>query len=183
MASRSAEQRRLQHDLATFGAGQSFVTDEDRPAVYTVRSGDTYWNISRNQYGTGKYYRALALYNSHRIPDPRRMQKGMKVLVPDRAILESRFASALPRRAGEAADKLPSGLFHENGEVVYRVGRGDTLGGIAQRHLGRASRWQEIVRLNPGRLTNPAALKTGMELRLPADASRVRIVSEAAERR
>ena len=71
----------------------------------------------------------------------------------------------------------------QDGEVRYRVGRGDTLGAIAQRHLVRATRWPEILRLNQTRLANPATLKVGVELRLPADASRVRVVSEASERR
>ena len=180
--SRTAEQQQLDSDLSTFGAEQSLVGADDRPEVYTVRPGDTYWDISRQQYGSGRYYRALALYNSHRIPDPRRMRQGMKVLVPTRQILESRFASVLPQSRASAT-RLPSGLFHEDGEVRYRVGRGDTLGAIAHRHLGRATRWPEIFRLNQTRLKNPATLKVGMELRLPADASRVRVVSEAGERR
>ncbi|HUG94366.1 MAG TPA: LysM peptidoglycan-binding domain-containing protein [Planctomycetaceae bacterium] len=170
-------------DLSRFSAtGQSFIAVDDRPAVYTVRAGDNYWAIARSQYGTPRYYQALAVYNSHRISDPQRMRPGMKVLVPDRRILEARFPGLLQQ--GSAGTAPAAGLFQgASGETMYRVGKNDTLGSIAQRHLGRSARWIEIYRLNQDRLTSPAALKIGLELRLPADASRVRVVSEAVERR
>ncbi|MCH7688666.1 MAG: LysM peptidoglycan-binding domain-containing protein [Planctomycetes bacterium] len=57
------------------------------------------------------------------------------------------------------------------GQVRYVVGSHDTLSGIAQRHLGRASRWQQIFELNRDRLTSADNLKIGTVLRLPVDAS------------
>ena len=59
---------------------------------------------------------------------------------------------------------------------MYSVGKRDTLTGIAQKHLGRASRWREIYRQNRDRLANPNSLKIGTILRLPYDASRVQLV-------
>jgi nucleoid-associated protein YgaU len=51
---------------------------------------------------------------------------------------------------------------------TYVVKGGDTLSEIAQRELGSARRWQEIVALNPG--LDPARLRAGKELRLPGGA-------------
>ena len=48
----------------------------------------------------------------------------------------------------------------------YRVVSGDTLSAIAQRHLGSAGRWREIVALNPS-VSDPRLLRVGMELVLP----------------
>ncbi|MBW3543128.1 MAG: LysM peptidoglycan-binding domain-containing protein [Planctomycetes bacterium] len=132
------------------------------------------------------------MYNRQRIPDERRMQPGMKVLVPARGILEDRFAMLIPGlKPARAVDPpvppltkggprgVPPGLFvAADGRPMYRVGPADTLGEIARRHLGRSTRWPQILELNRDRLTNPQSLKIGMELRLPADASRVRVVHE-----
>ena len=64
---------------------------EPAPAVYEVRNGDNYWNISRKHYGTGRYYMALAEYNRQRISDPKTMRPGMKVMLPATEVLEARF--------------------------------------------------------------------------------------------
>lgn len=52
---------------------------------------------------------------------------------------------------------------------TYVVKGGDTLSEIAQRELGSSRRWQEIVAMNPG--LDPARLRAGKELRLPAGES------------
>ena len=67
-----------------------------------------------------------------------------------------------------------------NGAPMYRVGADDTLGGIAQKHLGRFSRWVEIYQINQHRLKDPNALTLGDVLELPADASRVSMVRQAS---
>jgi LysM repeat protein len=52
------------------------------------------------------------------------------------------------------------------GARTYTVKSGDTLGGIASRELGSASRWTEIQSLNAN--INPNNLKVGTTLNLPA---------------
>lgn len=56
--------------------------------------------------------------------------------------------------------------------------KGDTLWGLAEKHLGDGFRWQEIADLNQGRVmadgrtfNNPRSIEPGWELLLPADAS------------
>lgn len=52
------------------------------------------------------------------------------------------------------------------GARTYTVKSGDTLGGIASRELGSASRWTEIQSLNAS--INPNNLKVGTTIQLPA---------------
>ncbi|SEP53804.1 LysM peptidoglycan-binding domain-containing protein [Amycolatopsis saalfeldensis] len=54
--------------------------------------------------------------------------------------------------------------------VRYTVVHGDTLWGLAERHLGAGIRYHEIVRLNPT-LHAPDDLQPGWTLRLPPDAT------------
>lgn len=173
--------------VGTTGYGQMQPTD--RPDVYAVRPGDNYWNISKKQYGTVRYFMALARYNQPRIPDPNKMLPGMKVMTPTRDLLESRNPDLFPKFAANTTGihnvahqgGNKAGFYLDaNGTPMYRVGPDDTLGGIAQKHLGRFSRWEEIYQMNQHRLKNPDALTLGDVLVLPADASRVSMVRHAS---
>ncbi len=44
---------------------------------------------------------------------------------------------------------------------------GQTLSGIAQQHLGKASAWEELLGANKDQLTEPEQLRAGMILKLP----------------
>lgn len=52
-------------------------------------------------------------------------------------------------------------------ESVYIIAKGDTLWNIAQRQLGKGSRYKEILALNP-QLSENAPLKIGTTINLPA---------------
>jgi nucleoid-associated protein YgaU len=60
------------------------------------------------------------------------------------------------------------------------VGKNDTLTGIAARHLGRSSRWVQVLGMNRDQLKDGNSLKIGMVLKLPQDASQVSVVAETA---
>ncbi|MFE0024108.1 LysM peptidoglycan-binding domain-containing protein [Amycolatopsis sp. NPDC059021] len=69
----------------------------------------------------------------------------------------------------EGASVAPAAR-HEDA-VPYTVVHGDTLWGLAERHLGAGTRYHDIVRLNPERLAHGAdELRPGWVLLLPADA-------------
>lgn len=191
---RSQPARSAQQVQGLFGGGTVRYPSADSgprrgeppPKVHTVQSGDNYWRISKKQYGTARYFKALFRYNQARISDPARLRPGMKVLVPERNVLESRYPDLFPARAsasrqdrGRLQTESSSGFFRsDTGRPMYRVGKQDTLSRIAQRHLGRASRWIQIYHLNRERLSKPGNLKIGTELLLPADASRVQLVAD-----
>lgn len=180
--------------------------------LYTVAPNDNYWTISRKHYGTSKYFMALSRHNETRIPDPHRMRPGMKVETPPAEVLEQRYPELIeksPRIArkpaidddvphfgsraehasvapgpGPATEEGPAGHFVDSAGIqYYRVGSDDTLTGIAQRHLGRASRWMEVYEINRNVVKNPDSLTIGTVIRLPADASRLGLAPDGASRR
>jgi nucleoid-associated protein YgaU len=159
---------------------------------YVVKPQDSFWTISRQKYGTARYFRALAELNKAHVPDPARMRPGVKVSTPPAEILETRFAQFLPKgtavevASGErpAGKSGSAGFFTSaDGKPMYRTGESDTLSNIAARHLGRASRWIQIYEMNRDRLATPNQLKIGTELALPADSSNVAVTNDGAERR
>ena len=146
--------------------------------IHEVLAGESYWTISKQHYGAGRFFAALAEYNRHRIPRPERMKPGMVVLVPDAAVLHEKF----PKLTGPADEGTSAGSAHayrtgffvdQSGQPMYRISKGDTLGEIAQKHLGRSSRWIQIYGMNREILRNANTLKLGTVLRLPRDASQV----------
>ncbi|HLJ11787.1 MAG TPA: LysM peptidoglycan-binding domain-containing protein [Planctomycetaceae bacterium] len=99
---------------------------------------------------------------------------------------EKPLAAQAPTAANDENDAQsePLGYFYSKaGEPMYRIGADDTLGSIAQRHLGRASRWTEIYEKNREILKSPDDLTLGAVIRLPSDASRLSLVPESERRR
>ena len=150
--------------------------DDGTTYEYTVvKDGENYSKISRRVYGTTRYFSALAVFNQHRIAEPKHMRPGMVVLTPSKEILEERypqlFEDSKPRVVEPAAF-----LLLEDGSPAYRVGERETLSEISKRFLGRSSRWVEILRLNQSNVKDPNKLKPGTILALPADATEVNVV-------
>ena len=162
-----------------------------REGEYLVEEGDNFCVICKKLYGSEKYYLALAEHNRSRVADPCRMLPGLIIAAPTKETLEQQHVKLIPKpkAAVEAKNEkphatkkvtaapLPTGIyFDQQGAPWYRVGEGDTLSGIAQAHLGRASRAIHIANRNQDRLPDPDKLRAGQELRLPNDASQVRLV-------
>jgi nucleoid-associated protein YgaU len=163
---------------------------------YVVEPGDNFWIISKKLYGTGRYFQALASHNAAVVADPAKMRPGLRIAAPSAAELDARYAAVIsPTAASDASPMMTSssvsrrpvaasGFFlHDNGQPMYRVGLEDTLSGIAFNHLGRASRWVQILEMNRQILKDGNTLKVGAELRLPADASQVQMTGAAGGRR
>jgi nucleoid-associated protein YgaU len=94
-------------------------------------------------------------------------------------------ATARSAATGEsAATTAPTGYFYsKSGAPMYRIGADDTLSSIAQRHLGKASRWTEIYEQNQEVLKNPENLTLGTVIRLPPDAAQIGLAPEVDRRR
>ncbi len=153
---------------------QQVAAVRDECEICEVQLKDNYWSISKRMYGTSRYFSALALYNQNRIPDPRKLRPGMKVLVPDPKALEAKYPELF--RSFQPKAHLPTGYFLLNtGSPAYRVGDRETLSEISQKHLGRASRWIQIYRMNQQNLSDPNRLKPGTILLLPDDATNVQV--------
>lgn len=155
--------------------------------VHEVQTGDNFWKIARRYYGSGQWFNALAAYNRDHIPDPQRMKPGMQVLVPSEAALAQQFpqlVSGVSKTPYVAPPSGPPGYsLDARGRPQYRVAKGDTLSAIAERHLGRASRWRQLYGMNRDQLLDANSLTTGMLLRLPSDATAVRMDAASASGR
>ena len=157
------------------GVSQSAPDDGSTFDSVVVQNGDNYTKISKRVYGTVKYFSALAVFNQHRISEPKNMRPGMVVLVPAREVLEERY----PEFFVDSQPKTPEPagfLLLEDGTPAYRVGERETISEISERFLGRSSRWIEIYRLNQSVVKDPNKLKAGLILALPADAAEVSVV-------
>ena len=165
--------------------------------TYVIEPNDNYWTISRKRYGVGRYYMALARHNERVISDPKRMKPGITISTPDPEQLEQKYADLIPKPAPadpapavvttqsrKPEESAPAGFFvSADGSPMYRIAGQDTLSEIAKSHLGRSSRWVQILEMNRNVLRDGNELKIGTVLRLPADASRVQIVGTARQYR
>ena len=157
------------------GVSQSAPDDGSTFDSVVVQNGDNYTKISKRVYGTVRYFSALAVFNQHRIPEPKNMRPGMVVLVPAKEVLEERY----PEFFVDSQPKTPEPaefLLLDDGTPAYRVGERETISEISERFLGRSSRWIEIYRLNQSVVKDPNKLKAGLILALPADAAEVNVV-------
>ena len=144
--------------------------------ICEARQDDNYWKISKRMYGTARYFSALALFNKDRIPDPRKIRPGMKILVPEAKLLERKYPELF--RGYVRKPRKPSGFFlMADGTPAYRVGERETLSEISQKHLGRASRWIQIWRLNQSALKDPKRIQPGTVIALPDDATNVGVAN------
>ncbi len=188
---RPAPTGRIDEDLAPRAASKPLVPGD----TYNIEPSDNFWTISRKKYGTGRYFMALSQHNLKVIPDPKRMKLGVTIATPPAAELNRMYSTLIPSAApaepvlagtiqasrstssATATQDEMAGFFVSNdGVPMYRVGKEDTLSDIAQRHLGRSSRWVQVFEMNREILTDGNSLKLGTVLRLPGDASRVEVV-------
>lgn len=154
--------------------------------IHEVKANENYWTISKQHYGSARFFSALAKYNEARIPDPNKMRPGMYVLIPEVDVLHQRYPKLTgggPEvEAAQIAASRPGFFLDSNQRPAYRVAKGDTLSGIAQKHLGRSTGAREILQLNRDRITDPNNLALGQVLVLPADASQVAVAPELLAR-
>ena len=156
----------------------SGVSDGHR---YVVQPNDNFWSISRKCYGAGRFYMALAKHNRDVISDPKMMKPGVTIATPDVSVLEQRYSDVIPKaglidstssvtttQTRKSASIELAGYFVDgDGAPMYRVGEQDTLTGIAKSHLGRTSRWVQILEMNRNVLRDGNELRIGTILRLP----------------
>ena len=157
------------------GAAPAAPDDGSTFNSVVVQNGDNYTKISKRVYGSVKYFSALAVFNQHRIPEPKNMRPGMVILVPEKEVLEERYPELFIDSQPKVAE-IAEFFLLDDGSPAYRVGERETISQIAERYLGRSSRWIEIYRLNQSVLKDPNKLKAGLILALPADATEVNVL-------
>ncbi|MEA3226531.1 MAG: LysM peptidoglycan-binding domain-containing protein [Planctomycetota bacterium] len=154
------------------------------PKVYVVSDGDTLASIAKKFYGSeegNKHANIVRIFEANRksLKSIDQVVAGHKILVPPlrapksaQKKTESTLASSFFEEAKSIGRRLLSGDKPKpkaKPGTQYVVQDGDYLWRVAARQLGDATRYKEIVKLNPGVLKNEnATLKIGMQLNLPA---------------
>ncbi|MDP7035267.1 MAG: LysM peptidoglycan-binding domain-containing protein [Planctomycetota bacterium] len=124
---------------------------------HIIRTGDTATSISRDYYGTVRYWRKIIAANPGL--DSRKMRVGKKIAIPVLNVgVDPKSSNRTESRVTKTSPSIPKG-FHvvRNGEKLWH---------IARRYLGSGSRWREIVEING--IADPSAIRPGMRLKIPS---------------
>jgi len=125
---------------------------------HVVHRGETLGEIAQRRLGRASRWPEIAVLNGL---DGERIIEGQRLRLPGDAVAGSIAApSVLP--AARAASRP---VRDTSGGRTYTIRKGDVLGLIAQRELGTAKRWKEILSLNPG--LDEKKLVVGATLLLP----------------
>jgi nucleoid-associated protein YgaU len=125
-----------------------------------VNVGDSLARIAEDVYGSQVYYKAIADANPG--VNAMKLKPGTVLKLPDVKETKGR---------GGHDDDSPAPAVDSKAE--YRVTTGDSLNKIAIKLYGNANRWEEIYKLNKDKIgADPARLKVGMILKLPATPTR-----------
>lgn len=114
---------------------------------YAVQKWDTYGQLALNHYGTYGVWKALYKANNYA-----KLTPGAQLVLPDTLGTAKRIGTPV---AGD-------------GETLYTVKAGDTLGGIAKAVYGDVMKYPAIFERNSDRLTNANTIYEGQIIVLPA---------------
>ena len=138
---------------------------------YTAQPNDNFYTIAKKVYGSGAYYKALAMHNKDKYPKANQIRIGDVVQTPSAETLESRYPELCPRPEHRDAAKQRSSAAAGRslaGRRVYVVQEGDSLFDIARFELGARARVAELIELNRDVLGDQINYLTpGMRLVLP----------------
>jgi len=131
------------------------------PKSYTIKKGDVVWNLVIKDWRlkegfTGAIARANPELNMMRL----RPGKRIRIPNPDAYRSGSKSSARSAQPVGHPKRKIPRGA------RIIEVQEGDSFSTIAYEQLGRASRMDEIMALNPG--VKPKNLRPGQKLIIPA---------------
>ncbi len=126
-------------------------TADPRPGSYIVQPGDDLWTLAVTLFDDGLRWRSLATANQLDPEHP--LLPGTVLVVPTLSQAE------VSRLTGQGAI--------DSSERTIVVHSGDTLAGLAARHLGAAAHWPALQRANATLILDPDHLEPGWVLHLP----------------
>ncbi|MDP6409194.1 MAG: LysM peptidoglycan-binding domain-containing protein [Planctomycetota bacterium] len=135
-------------------------------AAYVVQAGDTLSEIAQAALGSARRWPEIVELNAGVTPDSLRV--GIRLRLPVGRTPQPTIAS-VSQPAPAARTRVEPLLGVPASDRTHVVAPGEVLSVIAQRELGSARRWREIVDLNPG--LNPDRLAVGTVLALPVGAA------------
>lgn len=121
--------------------------NQEQERTYTVKKGQSLWQIAEEIYGSGYNWVDIAKEND--IKNPNIIEEGQELKIPN--------VEVKTKTADISKEKITGG--------TYTVVKGDNLWEIAVRAYGDGYKWVEIAKEN--NLKNPNLIHTGNVLRLP----------------
>lgn len=154
---------------------------EPRLPVYTVRAGDSLWQIAADHLGDGARYSEIAALNYHRQQPDGRALSADHWLRPGWQLRLPATASGLPPDPappgpGQTHRATATETITATETVTVTVTPGDTLWDIAEDTLGDGARYPQITaasqreQADGGYLTDPDLIRPGWELTIPSSA-------------
>ncbi len=119
------------------------------PKTYIIKDDDIVWKLVVKRWRLKESF-IDAIKRANPGLNMKRLRAGNRLMIPD------------PTKYRPETKQKPS---RRPRTRSYEIQEGDLLETIARNHLGRKSRWKEILRLNPG--INPKNLKLGDTIQLP----------------
>ncbi len=129
--------------------------------VYIMKRGDSFWTVSKNVYGAGKYFKNILLAN----PDiePKKLRPDDKIAIPEIPGVPMRRDLLADPRELEAKRKPRMYLKRDK---IHEVQPGETLQDIARTYYGYMHKWPHIVRANLD--LDPRKIRPGDKIVVPA---------------
>ncbi len=146
LKARNMQNQQTQSTSTTSGE----VVRETRPKTYTVKEGESLWQISEKIYKSG--YNWVDLASANHLVNPGILFVNTKLIVPDVMSKQITVVNAAVEQSLIKGD-------------TYTVKKGDYLWNIAIRAYGDGYKWVEIAKAN--NLANPSLIYSGNVLRLP----------------
>jgi LysM repeat protein len=126
------------------------LREDSSPGQWTVKPGDTLWDIAQATMGDGSQWQKLWQTNKSLISNPDELQPGIVLTIPSES-----------PTTGAATSSAPAC------QSSYTVKPGDSLVTIARDELGDESLWQTIWAANKDSIPFANMLSVGQRLVLP----------------
>ena len=149
----------------------------------SVKEGETLYSLAQEFYGDGNLWSKLKEYNKGKVGANGSVREGVTLTFPPKDVLQGRAslgdgttpaaapASTTPRSTVPgptiAGQVRPAAATSK----TYTFQRGDVLSTVAQKTLGSARRWQELVDANPGVLDDPDNVAVGTVIKIPTSSA------------
>ncbi len=150
----------------------------DTSRFHLVGPRESLASVARKHYGDPAFAAGLGQANPGLVGFGGTLRPGDRLVLPERSspLFAARPTPAVaptptPPPTPEAVPSTPPQRATADAPAgTVTAAAGDTLSGLAVRHLGSGQRWDELLAANPDVLKRPEQLRVGMVLRLPAAA-------------